>query len=475
MNSSQNIVKNMIWLFIGGIVSSLLSVILSISIARFLGAYIFGGYSFVVAFIALLTIFLDLGYETLLIRDVAKEKLKATTYVNNIIGLRLILSILIFIFVVLFINIVNFPENIKLLMYLFSVSQIILSLSNIFRVTFRAFERMDYEAEVNIFTNILRCSGGLLLLFLGYSITEIALLFLFTAMIDLFISFLICEKKFVKIKTKFDFMFFKDTIKIALPIGVVAIFGVIYVRIDSVMLGFMKGDTIVGWYNAAYNLVLGFSPVPILFMNALLPFMSYTYVKSNNTLRDVYEKSFKFLFVFGLPITIGIFFLSDKFIILFYGQNFLNSVTALRVLSFDVLLKFLYLCLWYVLISVNKQNQLAIGAGISALLNVILNLILIPGLSLVGSSIATIITETFLLLFYLYLAHINNLRIPLKKIIYKPAIACSAMAIFLYYFNYLNIFLVILFSVIIYFFMLFILKDFSKEEKHLLKKLIKRE
>jgi O-antigen/teichoic acid export membrane protein len=371
MNSSQKIVKNMIWLFIGGLVSSFLSVILSISIARFLGDIIFGEYSFVIAFVALLSIFLDLGYETLIIREVAKEKSNATTYVNNIISIRLVLSILIFVAIFVFINILNFPENIKILMYLFGVSQIISSLSNIFRVTYRAFERMDYEAEVNIFTNILRCSGGLLLLYVGYGITEIALLFLLTAIIDFCISFLICEKKFVRIKTQFDLTFFKNTIKIAFPIGAVAIFGVIYVRIDSVMLGLMKGDAVVGWYNAAYTLILGFSPIPLLFMNALLPYMANTYVKSNSLLRDIYEKSFKFLLIFGLPITIGIFFLSDKFIIFFYGQNFLNSIIALRILSFDVLLKFLYLCLWYVLISANKQNQLAIGAGIAALLNVL--------------------------------------------------------------------------------------------------------
>jgi len=475
MNTYEKIVKNIISLFIGSFVSSLLSIVLSISIARFLGAAIFGGYSFVIAFVALLSIFLDLGYETLLIRDVAKEKLKASTYVNNIISIRIILSILIFGVIFLIINILNFPENVKILIYLFGFSQIINSLSNIFRVTFRAFERMDFEAAVNIFTNILRCSIGLLLLFLGYGLMAIALVFLFSAIIDFFISYLICEKRFVKIKTQFNLSFFKDTIKIALPIGAIAIFGLIYVRIDTVMLGFMKGDAVVGWYNAAYALILGFSPIPLIFMNALLPHMAYTYSKSKDSLRKVHEKSFKFLFLFGLPITIGIFLLADRFILLFYGQDFLNSVTALRILSFDVLLKFLYLCIWFVLISAEKQNKLVIICGGGALLNIILNLFFIPELSLVGAAMATIITEAFILFMYLYLASKSKLNIPIIKIIFKPLIACSAMAFFIYYFDHLNLYTLIIISIIIYLLIIYILKGFSKDEINLIKKLIRRE
>jgi len=474
MNTTQKIGKNIFSLTAGSFVSAILSIILSVYIARFLGDVLFGRYSFVVTFVALFSIFLDLGYETLIIRDVARNKLKASTYLNNVISLRVILSLIIFIVLFLFINLLEFPENVKNIIYIFGISQIIISLSNVFKVTFRAFERMDYEAGVNILTTIIKCFFGLLILFLGYGLIEIALVFLSSAIIDFFISFLICEKKFVRTKLQFDITFFKDTIRTALPIGFIAFFGMIYVKIDTIMLASMKGEAVVGWYNAAYNLILGFSPIPFLFMNALLPFMAYTSIKSKDSLRNVFEKSFKFLIVIGLPITLGIFFLSDRLILLVYGQNYLNSVTAFRVLSFDVLLKFLYLCLWFVLVSADKQNKLAICAGGGALLNIILNLFLIPQFSLVGAAIATIITEAFILIIFLYLAYINNLKIPLKKMFFKPVIACGVMAFFIYYFCYLNLFLLVIFSAIIYFFMLFILKDFSEEDKDLIKKLIKR-
>lgn len=474
MDSYQKIGKNIFSLFTGSFISMILSVIFSIYLARFLGDVLFGRYSFVIAFVYLFSIFLDLGYDTLIIRDVAKDKKKASTYLNNIITFRLVLSIIIFCIIFLLINFLGFQEELKNLIYIFGISQIILSLSSVYRVLFRAFERMDYEAVLNIFLNIIRSFLGILLLFFGYGLIWIAFVYIFTSVVDFFISLLICQKKFVKIKLQFDFSFFRDTIKTALPIGFLAIFALIYVRIDTVMLEFMKGDAVVGWYNAAYTLILGLIPIPHLFMNALLPYMSITSANARSSLTSAYEKSFKFLLGIGLPISIGIFLLADKFIILFFGPNFLNSVDALRILCWDVLLKFLYICIWVVLISIDKQKQLMICAGFGAFINILLNFILIPNFSLIGAAIATIITESFVLFVFFYLSVKYNLKITIIKSILKTLIACALMSIFIFSFNYLNIFLLITLSCIIYFFVFYIIKGLSREEITLIKKLIKK-
>lgn len=474
MDTTQKIIKNIFSLFAGRFISVILSVILSIYLARFLGDALFGRYSFVVAFVALFSIFLDLGYETLLIREVAKDKSKASKYLNNVITFRAILSILIFTVIFVLINIFGFAENVKFIIYLFGISQILISFSNVFMVIFRAFERMEVEALLGVISNIIRCSISIFILFLGYGLTEIALVFLYVAIFDFSISFLICEKKFVRTKSQFDLTFFRDTIKIALPLGFLAIFGLIYVKIDTVMLTYMKGEAVVGWYNAAYNLILGFAPVPHLFMHALLPFMSYSYEISKNSLRNVYEKSFKFLIVVGLPITVGIFLLADKFILLFYGQEFLNSVSVLRILSWDILLKFLYICVLFILISADKQKKLAIIAGGAAFLNIVLNLFLIPEFSLIGAAIATILTETFLLLVFIYILFINNLVINLKRSFIKPLIACAAMTFFIITFREIHLYLIISVSILTYFGVLILIKGISKEELTLIKNIIKR-
>ncbi len=473
MNKVKNIAKNIFSLYTGKLISIVLSVILSISIARFLGDVLFGRYSFIIAFVSLFSIFLDLGYDTFLIREVSQNKNKSRYIINNIFGLRLIFSVIVFGVIFLFINFSNMSENLKIIIYLFGIYQIFISFSNVFKVTFRAFERMNFEVGITILSNILRSISGLIILALGYGLFEIALIFIFSGLIDFILSFIVCERKFVKVKPIFKFNYFKDTIKIALPIGLVTIFGLIYVKVDTIMLAFFKGDAVVGWYNAAYNLILGFRPMPQLFMHALLPLMSYSYVTSKDTLKNVYSKAFKFLLFFGLPITVGIFLLSDKFILLFYGQEYINSVLALKVLSWDIILKFLYICIWFVLISTNNQNRLALIAGVGALINIILNLFLIPNYSYFGAAVATILTETFILFTYFYLAWKNDLKISFLKVGVKPIISCLAMAIFIFYFSFLNLYILIPISIIIYFVCFLLIKGFSKDEIFLIKNVFK--
>ena len=474
MNTIQRIAKNTAALFAAHFVVSILGLVLSIFIARNLGDVIFGKYSFALAFTAIFAVFSDLGYNTLLIREVARDKFQASKYLSNVLCMRALLSLVIFALIVITINVMGYPADTKKVVYLFGIYTLIVSFAAVFKVTFRAFEKMEYEAGITILGNIIRVSLGLLVLFLGYGLIELAWVFLFSGLADVLFSFFVCERKFVKPKIELDFDFWKSTIKIALPLSMLSIFGIIYVRIDTIMLSVMKGDAVVGWYNAAYGLVLAFKPIPQLFMNALFPLMSSYFVSSKDSLKVVYEKSFKYLFILGLPLAVGITLLADKIILLLYGQQFSNSIIALQILAWDALLIFLYMCSAFILVSIDKQNQMAVIAGSTALINVTLNLFLIPSFSYVGAAIATIAAEGFLLLSYMYLDSRYSYMIPLHKIIIKPVSACAVMGLFLYQFNDINLVLEIVAAVILYSGSLYLLRGFSDEDISLFKKLIKK-
>ena len=473
MNTIQRIAKNTAALFAAQFVVSILGLVLSIFIARNLGDVIFGKYSFALAFVAIFAVFSDLGYNTLLIREVARDKSQASKYLNNVISMRALLSLVLFALIAVTINLMGYPADTKNVVYLFGIYTLLVSFSAVFKVTFRAFERMEYEAGITIFANIIRVSLGLLVLFLGYGLIELALVFLFSGVLDLLFGFLVCESRFVKPKIELDFDFWKSTIKIALPMGMLSLFALIYIRIDTIMLSMMKGDAVVGWYNAAYNLVLAFTPIPQLFMNALFPLMSSYFVSSKDSLKIAYEKSFKYLFILGLPLAVGITLLAERFILLFYGEQFYPSIIALQILAWDILLIFSYMCFAFILASIDKQNQMAVIAGCAALINVILNLFLIPSFSYVGAAIATIVTETILITLYFMLISRSFYKLPISKILIRPLIACLIMGLFIYYFININLILLILLAVLVYFISLYFVKGFSKEDLDLLRQALR--
>lgn len=470
----RRVVKNVVALFTAHFVVAFMLLALSVFIARTLGDVAFGKYSFVVALTAVFAIFSDMGYNTLMVRDVARDPAQAGRYLQNILGIRIVLSLIIFAVIVMIINATGYHDDMKDLIYVFAIATCILSISDVFKMVFRASERMQYESAITIISNIVRVILGFSVLLLGYGLMGIAFAFLFYGLLDLLLSFLVCKMRFVRPGVALDSSFWRGTVMVALPMGLVTILGIVYARTDTIMLSIMRGAAVVGWYNAAYNLVLGFTPIPHLFMNALLPLMSRSYISSKNSLVRGYEKSFTYLLILGLPLAMGMSLLADEIILILYGEEFINSVIALKILAWDVLLIFICMPLGFILVSINQHNRMAVIVGGCALLNIILNLILIPGFSYIGAAIATLITETVLFLAYFYVISKYLYKLPLHKIVIRPLIATSITALFIHLCSELNLIVIIISAAVLYLMTLYIISGFDKEDRRLLSDLISR-
>jgi O-antigen/teichoic acid export membrane protein len=472
MKMLRRVAKNIAALFTAHFVVAFLLLALSVVIARTLGDVAFGKYSFVIALTAIFAIFSDLGYNTLMVREVARDPAQAGRYLKNILGIRLVLSLIIFTAIVIIINATGYHADMKNLIYVFAIYTLILSISDVFKMVFRASERMQYESAITMISNIVRVVLGVSVLLRGYGLMGIALVFLLYSLLDLLLSFLVCKTRFVRPGVALDPGFWKGTVIIALPMGLVTILSLIYIRTDTIMLAIMGGVAVVGWYNAAYNLVLGFTPIPHLFMNAILPLMSRLHVSSKDSLVMGYEKALTYLLISGLPIAMGMSLLADEIILLLYGEGFANSVIALEILAWDVLLIFICLPLGFMLVAINRQNRMAVIVGGCALLNIVLNLILIPGFSYIGAAIATLITETVLFLAYFYVISKYLYKLPLHKIVMRPLIATAVTALFIHLCSGLNLVVIIIYATVLYLVVLYLIGGFDKKDRRLLSALM---
>jgi O-antigen/teichoic acid export membrane protein len=472
MSTVQRIAKNAAVLYGAWIVGAILSLVLTVFVARILGDAIYGKYTFALVFTGLFGILTNLGMNELLIREVARDKSKASKYLSNVAILRIILSTIVLVLIATTINLMNYPPDTVTAVYIFGGYTVITSLAAIFRVTFRAFERMEYEAGINALERIITTSSGLLVLFLGFGLVELAYVFLAASVVNLILSFLICAKRFAKPKLEVDLDFWKESLKVAFPFMLSNIFVMIYVRIDTVMLSVMVGDAAVGWYNAAYNLVLAFEPIVFVFMTAVFPVMSRFFISSEESLKVTYEKSFKYLIILGLPISVGGMILAHRIIPFLFGVEFANSIIALQILIWDCLLLSMYRPILYMLGSINRQGTMALIGGIGALINVGLNFLLIPRFSYVGAGVTTLITESMVTVASWYAISRYFYRLPIHKIMAKPLIASIAMGVIIYICSQttsLNLGLLIVLGAALYFAILYLIRAFSSEDIALFK------
>jgi O-antigen/teichoic acid export membrane protein len=475
MNTPQRIAKNTGVLLIAQIASYILSFFFVMYTARYLGAAGFGILSFALAFTGIFGVFSDLGLRTLTVREVARDESLAQKYLGNIAVMKVILVIITFGLIALTINLLSYPEQTIKVVYLVALSVIFGAFSQMFYSIFQAYEKMEYQSVGYILSSALMLAGALFAIFRGLDVVSFASIYFLVSVVVWGYSFVVCVWKFFLPKIEVDWRFWKPTIKGALPFGLTGTFITIYLWIDSVMLSLIKGDEVVGWYGAAYRLVLVLLAIPIAFNSAIFPVMSRFYISSQDSLRFTFEKYFEYMFIFGIPIGVGTTLLADRIILLIFGEGFIPSIIALQILIWALVLIFLRTSFERLFESINKQIIVTAAFGCGAALNVILNLILIPKYSYIGAGIATLITDLTVFIFLIAFGLKIGYSIPNKKlerISAKVIIASILMGVFVKYFGNLNLLALVLLAAGVYFGIIFLVKGVGEEDILLFKKMI---
>ena len=474
MNTVQIIAKNTGVSGISQIISSILGFFLLIYIARYFGEVKFGKYSFAISFTALFIVFADIGISGLITREIARNKELTSKYLTNISAIKLILSFLTFGLIILTINLMNYPQDTTYAVYLFGIYMILTSFTQMFGAIFQAFERMEYNATVIVARQIVLFLVALYVLFSGHGLIVLGYVYIFSEIICVTLSLIIVLLKIAKLKLIIDFSLWKKLIIESIPFSLNALFAMLFFKIDTVMLSVFKDDFAVGIYNAAYTPLLALNAIPAIFVSAIYPVMSRYFISSKDSLKIFTVLTSRYMAIIGFPISIGCFILADQFIKLFYGNQYSDSVVAFQILALFIPLRFVSSITGTLLTSINKQGIRAVSVGFSAFFNIILNLVMIPYLSYIGASIATVLSELFLYFIFIYFINRQYKRLELHKYFIKPIIASLIMGGFVFCFIKINLFLLITLSGLVYFMLLFLLKTFTQEDKNVLKQVVER-
>ncbi|WP_414468849.1 flippase [Methanobacterium sp. ACI-7] len=474
MNHIKKIAKNTTVLLVSQVISYILAFFYMIYIARYLGADGFGILTFALAFTGIFGIFADMGLNTLTVREVSRDKSLTNKYFSNVLLIKIILSVLTFGIIILSINLLNYPQEAINIVYLIGLSVIITATSGIFNSIFQAHEKMEYQSIGLIINNVLLFIGVLLIIYYSLGILEFALIYLISSIIGFLYIFIVYLLKFPA-KIRFNVNFWKPTIKEALPFGLTGISGMIYTYIDSVMLSLIQNNEVVGWYNGAYRLTLILLFIPNVINLAIFPKMAQYYDSNKNSLNLMYQRYFKYMIVLGIPTGFLITILADRIILLILGTGFLQSIVALQILIWTIVFTFAGAAFVQLLQSINKQVIITKISGICVIINIILNLILIPKYSYIGASYATLITEIILVGYVIYSSYKLGYGIEYKLVIndlFKVLLATFVMSLFIWYFKSLNLFLLIVIGVLLYFVILYIIRGMDEIDVSIFKQII---
>jgi len=468
LSTGQRIVKNFLSLTTANIVSRLISFVTIAYLARVLNTSGFGQISFAQALIAYFSLLSNLGLTTFGIREVARDKEHIKRYVNNILTLRIILASISFGLLLIFIAFINKPANYKALIAFYGLSLFPLALS--LDWVFQGIERMEFIGIAGILRSLVY--AGLIFLFVN-SASKILRVPLF-ALASSFVMITPLIYNFVKNYGWFSFSFnwpiWKEFLVKALPMGFSFIMIQIYYNLDTIMLGFMKGDEVVGWYNAAYKIIFFILPLGGLVIQAIFPLISRYYKESREKLSLLVNTSAKFLTSLAIPLAIGGTILARPIMNFIYGPQYQNGTIAFQILIWTVAVIFIDFNFGNPLMACDGERKYAVGVSIGAATNIILNILLIPPLSLVGAAIATLVTEIVVLIYIAY--HFSKItRIYLEWYLLKSSIAGLVMGTVIWGVH-VNVFLSIIIGVAVYLAVFLLIRGMDGKDIQLIRRYI---
>jgi O-antigen/teichoic acid export membrane protein len=185
----------------------------------------------------------------------------------------------------------------------------------------------------------------------------------------------------------------RPLLRVAIPLGIAAVFITVYYQVDSVLLLQISGQHEAGIYGAAYNFLgpLGFLPAAV--MSSFFPVLSAVHKSDPMRVRRLVQICADLMGAISLPILAGTIALSSQIVQLLYGSSYERTAGLMPIL----MVAFVSICFGslagFLAPIVGRQWRLALYSGVGAAANVALNLLLIPSYGAYGSAWATVATE----------------------------------------------------------------------------------
>lgn len=399
----NNLAKNTLYLTLAAIGQKALAFVYFLLIARIVGVEWTGKYFFALSYTTIFSVFVDFGLNQVLIREIAKDKLRLPKFFNNIFSLKVFFAVTTAVFAVLLANLLGYDSLKLLLIYLALLVMIGDSFHLTFYGVFRGLKILNYEALGIFVSQIIIVAIGVTSLVIMPSLPILIIALLSGTVFHIIYSLILLKKKIgILPRWELDWIFLKRVLRIAIPFALAGVSVKVYSYIDSVLLERLAGDLHVGWYSIAYKLTYAFQFIPMAFVAGLYPVFASQWNENREKLINTFEQSMRYMMVIAAPICFGIWSLSDKIVPAFYGTDYYNSILPLQILIFVLLAIFADFPVGSLLNACDKQ---ATKTGImiaTMVLNVILNIILIPKYTAVGAATAGLVSFTFMLAAGLY-------------------------------------------------------------------------
>ncbi|OGE64220.1 hypothetical protein A3J13_00645 [Candidatus Daviesbacteria bacterium RIFCSPLOWO2_02_FULL_36_8] len=396
----KEILKQSSWLIGAQILSRIIGFFYTIFLARNLGVSDYGLFSVGLAYFSIISSFSDFGFNRYLIKEASQKENTKWELLWNLMALRLTLICIFFgIFSVLLYLFDGNRLRVSVIL-LASLAVLPQTIAITFDGLFIALRKLQFSAIALITSSLGTVLLGFFMISKGFGVIgAVNALILGQFLFVLTFVYLLYRKLGFK-SSQIGILVIKKALVGSLPYGLLGILGLLYFRIDTVLLSYLRGNFETGIYGAAYKFFEAITFIPAALSTALFPVLAKLHDVNQEQVIKLYFKSLKILFTISLLVVIGYFYLLPIIIQLLL-PSYLPAVKAIVILTLAIPFMFCHYPAVQVLLSTDKYFKPVITISIILLsLNIVLNLIFIPIYGFIAASWITVFSEALSFLIY---------------------------------------------------------------------------
>lgn len=468
-----------------GIYGYIITFLFKLVAARHYGPSDFGLFVLAQTIFGILALIAGLGIKESIVRYIpyyiTKKKysaLKGYFYFIFIFPLffALIFSIILFVFSKDVTTFFKFPENfanfLKIIAFIIPLSVFTATLRKIFLAEHKPLYTVISYYAIEMTTLLL---GTMLVIYLNLHIIFVVLMILISILIATTFNIFIYKKKIHLPLVQKRTFFLRDWLNFSLPLFFTGIFAYIISWSDNIVIGKFLDPSQLGIYSICYSLAIFLVFFQTSFSNLFVPLISTNYAKKKfKNITLLFKQSAAWTFGLTIPFFLVILLFSKQILLILYGSEFVAGYIVLIIISIGAIINISTGLNKEILLLYKKTKFIFLVNICIAIINIIMNIILIPFLGIIGAAITSAVSISaqnivFLIKARRYQKLKFNFKYNLKFLIAGLPSIFAAKFVFNLFANKL---IAILFACIVYLafyvILLLLLKTPTKEDKRLL-------
>lgn len=385
-------VQNAGWLIGGKIFQMLISFLVSVITARYLGPSNYGLINYAGAYTAFFMAFCTLGINSVLVREFVNNPEREGEIIGTALGLRALSSLLSALMIIGLVTVIDHDDPIAIIVVALCSLSLVFKVFDTFNYWFQSKLQSKVTAIASFIAYFITSAYKVILIITGKSVEWFAL----ATSVDYIILAVVLYGSYRIYnggRISFSATYGKYILKCSSPFIFPSIMVAIYGYTDKLMLKHMMSEAEVGYYSTAAALCGIWTFVLSAIIDSVYPSIMEAYKTDIKQFEKRNRQLYAIIFYISLFVSLVITVLAEIIIVILYDRQYLGAVNPMRIITWYTAFSFLGVARNAWVVCENKQKYLKYLYLASAILNIILNTLLIPILSSSGAALASLITQ----------------------------------------------------------------------------------